>query len=505
MTLRAAAYLRVSSSGQRDRQTIDGQRRVVPDYIAAMGWVLVGVYEDDGHSAWTGKLDARLGYARLVADARAGRFDVVVVVAVDRLTRSEDPAERAEIVARLSRAGVKIAIVGAGIQDPRSLAGDLFLSVMGALAAAESRIKSERTIAGHVTAAGRGRKPRGRTPYGLTYDQKTGAWGVDPIRSGAIREAFRRTALGDSTSAIAHDLERAGFDRPRGGRWDATQIHAIIASDVYAGRFVVDVERDLAVDVPALVDADLVAEARASLAARHRHPPTRVVHHWLLPGLARCSLCRAAIGMREASYRCLHRRQPPLGEPRCALPLLQAATLDAWIWDSTLDHLGRRDVVDRLFAADGPADAPDPDKHRAELARIEKLQETGLDQIARGLIPPALADRHMRRLRDDHDAASSALKDALAASIGLRAVTDRAVIDEALADLLRGAELATAETRRRLFPALAASVTIGPRHVTVETRIAVPTMAPGLLPSWRTHAMVPIHFGTIRVALPRAS
>lgn len=500
--LRAAAYLRVSSAGQRDRQTIDGQRRDVPAYITSMGWTLAGIYEDDGRSAWTGKLEARLGYARMIADARAGRFDVVVVAAVDRLTRSEDPAERAEIVGRLTRAGVKIAIVGAGIQDPRSLAGDLFLSVMGAIAAAESRIKSERTIAGHITAASRGRKPRGRTPYGLRYDQATGAWSVDPERAEAIREVFRRTAAGDSTSVIARDLELAGYDRPR-GRWDATQVHAIVASDVYIGRFVVDVERDLAVAVPPIVDRDLATEARASLFARHRRPPPRIAHHWLLVGLARCSLCNAAVGMRDASYRCMHRRRPLVGEARCTLPILQAATLDRWVWDSTLDHLARRDTVDRLLGGDAPVDAPNPDKHRAELERIERLQDAALDQLARGLIPQSVADRHIRRLAAGHATESAALKSALAASIGLRAVTDRALIDEALADLLAGAKLADAEARRRLFPALARAVTVGPHHVTVETRIAVPTMAPGLPSSCRTTATVPIHLGTIRVAIPR--
>ena len=93
--IRAAGYLRVSSAQQRDRVTIESQRRDVPAYIAAMGREFAGPYENAGHTAKAGHLDARDGFARLRAAIIPERIDVVVVVALDRLTRSEDPVERA--------------------------------------------------------------------------------------------------------------------------------------------------------------------------------------------------------------------------------------------------------------------------------------------------------------------------------------------------------------------------------------------------------------------------
>src|SRR5690242_6765054 len=117
MTLRAVGYARVSSAAQRERETIASQLRVLPEFIARQGWTLVKpitTYIDDGKSAKAGKLDKRDGLAALLRDAAAGEFDVVCVVDVDRLTRSEDIAERGMILGAFHRAGVRVASAMSG-------------------------------------------------------------------------------------------------------------------------------------------------------------------------------------------------------------------------------------------------------------------------------------------------------------------------------------------------------------------------------------------------------
>ena len=138
---------------------------------------------------------------------------VVVVVAFDRLTRSEDPMERAAIVGQIHQAGAKIAIVGAGIQDAGTFAGDIYFSVMGAIAAEESRIKSASATAGHITSAMRGRNPRGVIPFGLTYDGEpaAGRWGIDYERAEVVREIVRRLADDESSGRIGADLDAVVF------------------------------------------------------------------------------------------------------------------------------------------------------------------------------------------------------------------------------------------------------------------------------------------------------
>jgi hypothetical protein len=49
-----------------------------------------GTYVDDGRTAMEGFLSKRTSFTRLIQDTALGLFDVVVIVDMDRLTRSED-------------------------------------------------------------------------------------------------------------------------------------------------------------------------------------------------------------------------------------------------------------------------------------------------------------------------------------------------------------------------------------------------------------------------------
>src|SRR5687768_5363566 len=108
MSTLAAIYARVSSQAQRDAHTIESQLRVLRAYVGAQGWELVDTYVDDGRSAKAGRLEQRDGFARLVRDATAKRFDILVVTDIDRLTRTDDMRERAAILGPFQAAGVRI-------------------------------------------------------------------------------------------------------------------------------------------------------------------------------------------------------------------------------------------------------------------------------------------------------------------------------------------------------------------------------------------------------------
>jgi DNA invertase Pin-like site-specific DNA recombinase len=110
--VRAVVYARVSSSAQRDRHTIASQVRTLPEWVAAQGWTLVRPadhYVDDGRTAKAGALHKREAFRRLLADAEARAFDVVVVVDFDRLTRSEDLEERGMVLGTFQRSCVRVA------------------------------------------------------------------------------------------------------------------------------------------------------------------------------------------------------------------------------------------------------------------------------------------------------------------------------------------------------------------------------------------------------------
>ena len=81
--MRAAIYARYRSELQRDA-SIEDQVRLCRARIDTEKWTPAGVYTDH---AMSGAIRMRPGYRKLLEDARAGSFDVVVSEALDRLSR----------------------------------------------------------------------------------------------------------------------------------------------------------------------------------------------------------------------------------------------------------------------------------------------------------------------------------------------------------------------------------------------------------------------------------
>src|SRR4051812_7867001 len=98
-TLRAVIYARFSSELQSEDSIAD-QIEVCRRYIERQGWVLVDTYED---AAISGASSARPAYQKLVSDLDRGKFDIVVVEALDRLSRKL--ADIAQFFDRLSFLG----------------------------------------------------------------------------------------------------------------------------------------------------------------------------------------------------------------------------------------------------------------------------------------------------------------------------------------------------------------------------------------------------------------
>jgi DNA invertase Pin-like site-specific DNA recombinase len=91
MTRRAAAYVRVSTSSRSRRgddvsydQNPEVQEEPIRALIAQRGWATHRVYSDRA----SGAKESRPGLDALMADARRGLFDVVIVWRFDRFARS---------------------------------------------------------------------------------------------------------------------------------------------------------------------------------------------------------------------------------------------------------------------------------------------------------------------------------------------------------------------------------------------------------------------------------
>src|SRR5438067_13586168 len=159
----AATYVRVSSKEQVEGYSLDAQRRGCRDFCSARGYAVAAEYADEGLSAHTDNLAKRPDFARMLADAEAGRLDVVVVHKMDRFARRLRTA--LECLERLGRARVGVVSVSEPNLDYSTPQGFLFLSMLGALAEWYSRNLATETKKGWAERKRRGLYA-GRLPFG---------------------------------------------------------------------------------------------------------------------------------------------------------------------------------------------------------------------------------------------------------------------------------------------------------------------------------------------------
>ena len=141
MGTKAVAYVRVSTEKQADAgQSLDAQRAKVTAYAGLYDLELVEVIVDAGASAKT--LD-RPGLTRALAMLKSGEADALVVVKLDRLTRSV--RDLGELVDRYFANG-KAALLSVSEQiDTRSAGGRLVLNVLASVSQWEREAIGERT------------------------------------------------------------------------------------------------------------------------------------------------------------------------------------------------------------------------------------------------------------------------------------------------------------------------------------------------------------------------
>src|SRR5262245_53090451 len=94
-----ALYMRVSTKGHG--QTTDTQAMALREYAQRRGFQIVEEYRDEGIS---GSKDSRPALDRLMKDARARKFDLVIVARFDRFARSVSHLLRA--LAEFSHLGI---------------------------------------------------------------------------------------------------------------------------------------------------------------------------------------------------------------------------------------------------------------------------------------------------------------------------------------------------------------------------------------------------------------
>jgi len=154
----AVVYSRVSTS----KQDAENQTHVLQTWAKQRGLEVVGVYTET-ETAWRDGHQQEL--ARLVRDARKGRFRFVLVWALDRLSRL-GALSILSLIHKLASYGVKVLSHEESWTEAPGELAEVLYAIAGWVARMESQRRSERTRAGllRVRAAGvrLGRRPGAR-------------------------------------------------------------------------------------------------------------------------------------------------------------------------------------------------------------------------------------------------------------------------------------------------------------------------------------------------------
>jgi DNA invertase Pin-like site-specific DNA recombinase len=198
--MRAAIYVRVSTAD--GRQDTENQLAQLRQFAGTQIWEIAGEYID--HESG-GKAD-RAEFRRMFADAAQRKFGVVVVWALDRLTR-EGVAETFQYIKRLTSHGVQFVSLTEEHFRTTGPAGELMIAVAAWIAKQERIRISERVRAGldrarlHGTRSGKavGRPKKvvnGETVVKLKQQGKSWREIARACRVGAttVRRAYRSTA-----------------------------------------------------------------------------------------------------------------------------------------------------------------------------------------------------------------------------------------------------------------------------------------------------------------------
>ena len=183
---RAVLYVRVSSVDQHPETQLCDLRPLA----AARGYEIVGEYSD----TISGSKAKRPGLDQLMADARRGRFDVVLVWAFDRVARSVK--HFLEILDDLNRLNVEFISFRENIDTGGPL-GRAMVVIVGAIAELERSLIVERVKAGMRRAKLEGRQ--------------VGRARLDVNREQVVQD--RRSGLSLTGVAKKHGISRASVCR----------------------------------------------------------------------------------------------------------------------------------------------------------------------------------------------------------------------------------------------------------------------------------------------------
>lgn len=486
---RAAIYVRVSTEGQAEKVSPRAQEADARALCESKGYEVVDVYRDTepyrvGRRMMqpSGTRADRPQLRRMLADAEAGKFAVIVAWREDRLYRSVRPM--LDVIETTDRAKVDIELVKETFD--RQLA--LVKVWVASMELQARRDRMEMGVKGRL-AAGRGWWPR--PAYGYQYDPTNGIT-VNENEAQWVRAIFAWYVEGLRLKDIRKRLIEAGAAE-RGEKvftWSTAIIsHYLRQTYYYTGNFITKIgDETFETPVPVIIDPDIAAAADQRREAWKKRPVGNEKVQSLAGGIATCAKCGHKLRVVRMGnyeyYRCARGlKHTGVTYEGCGRNL-QIRKIDSVIWGKLWAIISQPGVLqaalDARIAALRAEDvdrAADTHKAEAALEELDIERQKVITWARKSLISESDMETQLLALSFQE----AELKRQLSQARLLAANTDRLAamaqqFQERLADGLQGLNDAPAdeeeaqrqfEDRRRIVHQLVENVTVSEKSEVV--------------------------------------
>lgn len=228
--LRVAIYVRVSSQEQAlHGYSIEEQDRKLSAYCDVKEWIIYDKYIDPGYS---GSNINRPTIKKLISDAQAHKFDLVLVYKLDRLSRSQkDTMYLLEDVFLTN--DIDLVAINESF-DTSTPFGRAMIGILSVFAQLERENIKERTSMGRRARIRDGHNHGSQAPLGYSFIPGGNDLRIEPYEALIVKDIFKESLAGTPTAGIATLMEQKYGTTLR--YWNNTTIRRILHNPVYIGK-----------------------------------------------------------------------------------------------------------------------------------------------------------------------------------------------------------------------------------------------------------------------------
>ncbi|MBM3199106.1 MAG: recombinase family protein, partial [Chlamydiae bacterium] len=346
-----AIYLRVSS----DPQNPQNQIADVKKFAEALKCKIFEIYVDKE----SGKHSDRREFQRMMADARAGKFKMLFIWALDRFSREGIKATLTHIE-ELKEVGVSIRSYQESWLDTSNEGiWPLLVAILSWAANQELKRFAERSMAGKRTMLNDGKLIGCYPPYGYRYfprDKEKGTYAyfeVDEYEASIVRKIFNWYLKFESILMVVYALKKEGIKGRGKGRIEpgfmqASAVSKILRRETYIGNYYFGKSSPCIakfhiksirkpgltgrrknpksewklIRVAEIIEKEIFYKTQEVLEKRAKHRIEMSKYEFLCQGLIRCIDCGKSYGGRMQHgdylfYRCPQAYSSNVNQPAC--------------------------------------------------------------------------------------------------------------------------------------------------------------------------------------------